>query len=818
MEGIQGDIPQDNSLEHKKIVENVANQEEKSNGTILSTTSTTIVSSLPNNPQTNGKISLTSSGNNVSSNNNPSVPSSPTNNISNGRPKSVEFSPQLNISSKESPESSRRKNVNFGEEDGGPAVLGSPRKIEGSDTESPELNRKMDKRLSKRISVKMTEKGGETPHQEVRSRSDTPQLGEGASSPKRLRRRLTEKGLSFIESGDEATERQRAKSKPVVLEHKRNLIGEIIYKKHPSWELMMNIQTGIRQSVGKSGELYFKDEVDNVKKNLSTHHKFYTTPKELPFPPEGSAETQPHGTGLFKFKDYCPLVFRHLREKFKVDTADYMVSLCNTLSDGSNALRELPTPGKSGSLFFFSSDMKYIVKTIPKRESKLLRFLLPKYYKHVMENTHTLLPRFFGLHRVKPHRGSHIRIVIMGNVFATNKKIHEKYDLKGSTFGRAVTEAEKASGKSVTYKDVDWRAKEMKIELAPELAVLFKEQLERDCEFLREMGIMDYSLLIGIHNCDVNDRRDCTRHCYQKRQPNAAMPVSLSNPLLNPPSVITAPGDEIQKTVAEPIQVNQVTLSMPQDQSSSASSGPSTNSNPPLSSSTTTTVETNNTTQPTIVIDGPSNLDDGVSVPEAGAPPQKKGVAFDNTSNDQPEKPAQRPSNVEHEDKSTSNEGGFFSNLTLRKKSTADIQQNGIINATLRRTVIGEKPMAQTNYALPTEYQSNDVCIFQRDDGGMIGTNPKITYFIAVIDILMLYTLRKKLEHSYKAIVLGAVPDEISAVKPSLYADRFLDFVHDITSGGETVQPAEGEGSIVGQSGEESKSVASPVPILDSKE
>jgi 1-phosphatidylinositol-4-phosphate 5-kinase len=95
---------------------------------------------------------------------------------------------------------------------------------------------------------------------------------------------------------------------------------------------------------------------------------------------EGSAETQPHKTGLFKFKDYSPLVFRHLREKFCIDPADYMVSLCNTLDDGQNALRELPTPGKSGSLFFFSHDMRYILKTIPKREAKLLRYLLPDYY------------------------------------------------------------------------------------------------------------------------------------------------------------------------------------------------------------------------------------------------------------------------------------------------------------------------------------------------------------------------------------------------------------------------------------------------------
>jgi 1-phosphatidylinositol-4-phosphate 5-kinase len=49
------------------------------------------------------------------------------------------------------------------------------------------------------------------------------------------------------------------------------------------------------------------------------------------------------------------------------------------------------TPGKSGSLFFFSQDTNYILKTIPKREAKLLRNLLPAYYSHVMANGDTLV-------------------------------------------------------------------------------------------------------------------------------------------------------------------------------------------------------------------------------------------------------------------------------------------------------------------------------------------------------------------------------------------------------------------------------------------
>jgi 1-phosphatidylinositol-4-phosphate 5-kinase len=62
----------------------------------------------------------------------------------------------------------------------------------------------------------------------------------------------------------------------------------------------------------------------------------------------------------------------------------------------------LPNAGKSGSLFFFSHDMKFIVKTLPKREAKLLLEILPNYFQHVRLNPGTYLPRFYGLHRWCP--------------------------------------------------------------------------------------------------------------------------------------------------------------------------------------------------------------------------------------------------------------------------------------------------------------------------------------------------------------------------------------------------------------------------------
>ena len=62
---------------------------------------------------------------------------------------------------------------------------------------------------------------------------------------------------------------------------------------------------------------------------------------------------------------------RTLRKLFKVDAADYMLSLC-----GNEALRELSSPGKSGSFFYLTNDDRYMIKTMKKSEVKVCAFFL----------------------------------------------------------------------------------------------------------------------------------------------------------------------------------------------------------------------------------------------------------------------------------------------------------------------------------------------------------------------------------------------------------------------------------------------------------
>lgn len=59
-------------------------------------------------------------------------------------------------------------------------------------------------------------------------------------------------------------------------------------------------------------------------------------------------------------------ICRTLRKLFRIDAADYMISIC-----GNDALRELSSPGKSGSFFYLTHDDRYMIKTMKKSEVKV---------------------------------------------------------------------------------------------------------------------------------------------------------------------------------------------------------------------------------------------------------------------------------------------------------------------------------------------------------------------------------------------------------------------------------------------------------------
>ena len=68
---------------------------------------------------------------------------------------------------------------------------------------------------------------------------------------------------------------------------------------------------------------------------------------------------------------------------------------------------------------------------------------------------HTLLPRYLGFHRLQIPDIGKVHFVVFANVFSTDRVIHERYDLKGSTLGRTVGAETLARKADCVRKDLD---------------------------------------------------------------------------------------------------------------------------------------------------------------------------------------------------------------------------------------------------------------------------------------------------------------------------------------------------------------------------
>ncbi|KAI8885210.1 SAICAR synthase-like protein [Backusella circina FSU 941] len=285
------------------------------------------------------------------------------------------------------------------------------------------------------------------------------------------------------------------------------LMGTRISEGHQNYVLMYNMLTGIRIAVGRV----------SAKPNRTLNDADFTAAHKLAFDVTGD-ELTPGAKYDFKFKDYAPWVFRGLRERFGIDPADYLISLTSKY-----ILSELGSPGKSGSFFYYSRDYRFIIKTIHHTEHKFMRKILKDYYNHVSSNPDTLLCRYYGLHRVKLPRGRKIHFVVMGNVLPPNKDIHETYDLKGSTLGRFLPEEEIRKNPYAVMKDLNWTKRGKKLQLGPYKRKLFTTQLLRDVKLLARMNIMDYSLMIGVHDIIRGNKENVRNSTLQSFQPDTRL-------------------------------------------------------------------------------------------------------------------------------------------------------------------------------------------------------------------------------------------------------------------------------------------------------
>ncbi|XP_056130593.1 phosphatidylinositol 5-phosphate 4-kinase type-2 gamma-like isoform X1 [Lampris incognitus] len=204
--------------------------------------------------------------------------------------------------------------------------------------------------------------------------------------------------------------------------------------------------------------------------------------------------------GQFKFKEYCPQVFRNLRERFGIQEQDYQASLAHSppVKDGE---------GQGVALLMTSSNCTLLLKEISSEEVEDMHNILSEYHQHIVTcHGSTLLPQFLAMYRITVD-SEDTYLLVMRNIFSHRLHVHRKYDLKGSLVSREASFKEKEK-ELPTYKDVDFRNNMQKVYVSEEEKEKIMDKLNRDVEFLEHMRIMDYSLLLGIHDVERAEREE----------------------------------------------------------------------------------------------------------------------------------------------------------------------------------------------------------------------------------------------------------------------------------------------------------------------
>eukprot|EP00817_Percolomonadidae_sp_ATCC50343_P004645 CAMPEP_0117418586 /NCGR_PEP_ID=MMETSP0758-20121206/323_1 /TAXON_ID=63605 /ORGANISM="Percolomonas cosmopolitus, Strain AE-1 (ATCC 50343)" /LENGTH=400 /DNA_ID=CAMNT_0005199149 /DNA_START=1056 /DNA_END=2258 /DNA_ORIENTATION=+ len=196
---------------------------------------------------------------------------------------------------------------------------------------------------------------------------------------------------------------------------------------------------------------------------------------------------------------HAPKIFAALRalyvDRSKLDSfidsfdLDFMEDIIQHFSEG-----------KSGSFFLVSHDRHFVIKTINDSDMKSLLSISTNLYMYLKKSKdRSLIPYFLGCYSLSMYEGSIINFVIMNNILPLPCKL--RFDIKGSWVKRKKWDDD-ASQQSGLGLDLDFLSNIHSICLSGQMKNDLLKQLKRDTNFLSSIGLMDYSLLVGIYNID----------------------------------------------------------------------------------------------------------------------------------------------------------------------------------------------------------------------------------------------------------------------------------------------------------------------------
>lgn len=334
---------------------------------------------------------------------------------------------------------------------------------------------------------------------------------------KKKRKLVIRKAADFEEDGEKRLknrrrEGRRESSKKLRLgfdqSSSSSARGMAVFFGHESWNIMLNMMVGIKLAASR-----VRSVPDRPVQSFDfvTKETFSILPKAAR---ATEAVLRPDYEAV-RFVDYAPIAFRRLRAQDGLTEDEYLDSagpeqlLGNMVLGNLSSLSELSSEGKSGALFYYTADGKFLVKTMTTLAAKFFRHILPLYFHHITrDNPSSLLTRFYGFHSIRTKsklnrkKVNKVYLVVMRNIFHTTRPLHRRYDLKGSWVGRTAwptTMPASALDASVALKDLDFTRIQERLILTTQMRDSLLSVLQKDTAFLESVEVFDYSLLLGVH-------------------------------------------------------------------------------------------------------------------------------------------------------------------------------------------------------------------------------------------------------------------------------------------------------------------------------
>ncbi|CAH1787825.1 unnamed protein product [Owenia fusiformis] len=206
---------------------------------------------------------------------------------------------------------------------------------------------------------------------------------------------------------------------------------------------------------------------------------------------------------VFHFESYASSVFATLRSAIGLSEEDFLQSMAPMAT--YMPYYQFISNSKSGQDFFLTYDKVYFIKTEKKHYIEFFLNILGDYLQHFQRYPHSLLVKFLGLYSVHMEGKAKRYFFVMPSIFYPEERIQTRYDLKGCYVNRYEKPPAKDSHVIAVLKDQNFRDAHDVIELSSQRD-WFIEQIRVDSTFLRDLGAIDYSLLVGKHSLQSDEK------------------------------------------------------------------------------------------------------------------------------------------------------------------------------------------------------------------------------------------------------------------------------------------------------------------------